>query len=72
MTVEGRGAWASAVAAAVVVWTLRLAVPAGHPLLLGLFFLGTYGAAYLGLTHALGLPEARAVLGRLLRRPSAR
>lgn len=39
-----------------------------HPLLLGSCALGLYGIGYFGAAAALGLPEARQMMGGVLRR----
>jgi putative peptidoglycan lipid II flippase len=46
--------------------------PALHPVLLFLAVVLPFGAVYFGITGALGIPEARAVLQRVLRRRAAR
>jgi putative peptidoglycan lipid II flippase len=57
----------SAALAAGAGWAVKLAMPASHPILVGLFSLGTYGTAYLALASISGVPEARNLLGRLRR-----
>jgi putative peptidoglycan lipid II flippase len=57
--------WISALAAAAAAWVVKLAVAGHHPLVVALFSLGMYGAAYLASAAALGVPHARRVLGRL-------
>ncbi|HET9449621.1 MAG TPA: hypothetical protein VFO83_02000 [Aggregicoccus sp.] len=50
-------------------WQGRLlAPPALHPLVTAVLVILPFGAAYFGLTYALGIPESRAVLGKLTRR----
>ncbi len=61
--------WIGALAAAAAAWVVKLAVAGHHPLVVALFSLGMYGAAYLATTTALGVPHARRVLGRVARRP---
>ncbi|HEX5963508.1 MAG TPA: lipid II flippase MurJ, partial [Gemmatimonadales bacterium] len=56
--------WASALAAAAAAWVVKLALEGQHPLVLALFSLGMYGAAYFGITAALGVPHARRLLAR--------
>jgi putative peptidoglycan lipid II flippase len=56
--------WASAAAAAVAAWAVKLAAEGQAPLVVALFSLGMYGAAYFAITASLGIPESR----RLLRR----
>jgi putative peptidoglycan lipid II flippase len=58
--------WGGASLAAGAAWTIRLMLPALHPALIGLLVLGPYGAAYFGLTLALGVPESGAVIRRLV------
>ena len=57
--------WVSAIAAATAAWVVKLAAEGQHPLVVALFSLGMYGAAYLAITVTLGVPQARRVLGRL-------
>jgi putative peptidoglycan lipid II flippase len=57
--------WGSAGAAAVAAWVVKLALEGQHPLLVALFSLGMYGAAYLAITVALGVPQARRLIGRV-------
>jgi putative peptidoglycan lipid II flippase len=61
--------WASAVIAAGVAWAIKLALPTGAPLVRGALTLAPYGTVYLGLTTLLGVPQSRALLGRVFRRP---
>ena len=58
----------AAALAAAVAWGARLALGSGRPLVGGLLVLGLYGAAYLAITLAAGVGEARALAGRLRRR----
>jgi putative peptidoglycan lipid II flippase len=57
--------WVGALAAAAAGWVVRLAVEGQHPLVVALFSLSMYGAAYLAVTVALGVPQARRIIGRL-------
>ncbi len=57
--------WVSALAAAAAAWVVRLAVDAHHPLVVALFSMSMYGAAYFAVAAALGVPHAARVLGRL-------
>ncbi len=57
--------WGSAFAAAAAAWVVKLALEGRHPLVVALFSLGMYGAAYFAITAALGVPHARRLLGRL-------
>jgi putative peptidoglycan lipid II flippase len=56
--------WASATAAAVAAWVVKLALQTQPPLVLALFSLGMYGIAYLAISAELGIAQSR----RLLRR----
>jgi len=48
-------------------WGLLFAFGALHPILRAVVVLGAFGAAYFGVTLALGVPEARALLRRVRR-----
>jgi putative peptidoglycan lipid II flippase len=65
----GRNVWArtvaAGVAAAVVGWAIRLVIPVMHPVPTAIFVLGGYGVTYFAVARALGLQEARLVVGRL-------
>ncbi len=63
----GRMAAAVAPAAGVGV-VLHLLLPAWHPVVRAVLILGPYGVVYLGVAHLLGLSEAGALAGRVLRR----
>jgi len=54
--------WLSAAAGAAVGWAIKLALPALHPVLAAVLILGPYGLVFAGMTLALGVPEARALL----------
>ena len=45
-----------------------LPAPAWHPVLTGALVLGAFGVTYFGVTTALGVPQARRVVGGILRR----
>jgi putative peptidoglycan lipid II flippase len=63
--------WASAAVGAALGWGVKLLLGArgtAHPLLLGVAALGLYGLGYFGATAALGLPEAREMVGGIRRR----
>lgn len=60
--------WLAAGAGAAVAWTFKLLVSPLHPIPLAVIVLGAYGVTYFGVSAAFGLPEARLVIGRLLRR----
>jgi hypothetical protein len=55
------------VLAAAAALGLRRLLPVHHPIVLAIFLLGTYGAAYLALTAGLGVAEAGGLLRRLRR-----
>jgi putative peptidoglycan lipid II flippase len=57
--------WTAALLAALVAWGIKLALPAGRPLVRGVLTLGPYAAAYLALTLALGIPQARSFWTRV-------
>jgi putative peptidoglycan lipid II flippase len=57
-------AWFAALVAGGAAFALHHFVPIAQPLVSGAMVLGLYGALYVGITHALGLPEA----GQILRR----
>ena len=59
--------WFAAAAAAAVAWIVKVTLPADAPLLRGLVTLAPFGAAYLGLGAALGIPQARSLWTRLAR-----
>jgi putative peptidoglycan lipid II flippase len=63
----GMRLWTAALAAAAIAWAIKLTLPAAHPILRAGLILLPFGAAYLGLTFALGVSEARRVLARLRR-----
>lgn len=60
--------WGPALVAGAVAWGVKLAVAGQHRWLVGALVLGAFGATYLGVTAALGVHEARALVGRLSRR----
>jgi putative peptidoglycan lipid II flippase len=60
--------WASALAAALAAWTVKLFVPLTQPILQAGIVLGTYGLTYLGATVLLSVPEARAAVARVTQR----
>jgi putative peptidoglycan lipid II flippase len=51
--------WGAALVAALVAWTVKLALGPVHPLVAGPLVLGSYALAYLLTAVALGVPEAR-------------
>ncbi len=64
--------WASAAAAALGAWGLLQVVSHRPPLVVCAIVLGCYSAIYLGLTHLMGIREARAFVSRLQRRRGTR
>ncbi len=63
--------WAAAAVGAALGWGVKLLLGArgtAHPLLLGVAALGLYGLGYFAATAALGLPEAREMVGGVRRR----
>ncbi len=64
--------WLAAAAGTAVGWGAHLAIGAVHPIPAAVVVLGAYGAAYLATSLGLGVPEARAVLGRVQARLGAR
>ncbi|MEP6741113.1 MAG: murein biosynthesis integral membrane protein MurJ [bacterium] len=59
--------WLAAFVAAGLGWGLKLLVGHLHPVPLAAVVLGGYGVCYFAITSALGITEARAVVGRLVR-----
>jgi putative peptidoglycan lipid II flippase len=57
--------WSSALAAATAAWVVKLAVFPGHPLLVALFSLGMYGAAYFAVAASLGVPQAVRLVAKI-------
>jgi len=57
----------AALVAGGVGWALKLLVGNLHPIPLAVVVLGGYGVSYFAITSALGVSEARAVIGRLFR-----
>lgn len=64
--------WAAAIAGAVVGYASDRLTGTGNPLLRALVVLAPFGLVYLIATAAAGVPEARALTGRLLRRRPTR
>jgi putative peptidoglycan lipid II flippase len=60
--------WGAAGLGAGTAWALRAALPAGiHPIAGAVGLLGVFGVVYLGVTAAMGIPEARRLGGGLRR-----
>ncbi len=57
--------WVSALGAAAAAWVVKLAVHEQHPLLVALFSLSMYGAAYFAIAAALGVTHASRLLNRI-------
>lgn len=58
--------WGSAAAAAAVAWSAKLLAPASQPILAAVVVLGPFGVIYFGSALALRVPEARALLDRVI------
>jgi putative peptidoglycan lipid II flippase len=59
--------WIAALLAADIGWGFRLFIGNWHPIPLAAVVLGAYGLAYFGVAFILEIPEARAVIGRIIR-----
>jgi putative peptidoglycan lipid II flippase len=59
--------WTAALLAAAIAWGIKLTLPPVHPLGGAALILLPFGAAFLSLTLAFGVPDARRLLGRLAR-----
>jgi putative peptidoglycan lipid II flippase len=57
--------WVSALSAAAAAWVVKLALYPTHPLVLALFSLGMYGAAYFAVAASLGVPQAVRLVAKL-------
>lgn len=57
--------WSSALAAALAAWVVKLAFYPGHPLVVALFSLGMYGAAYFAVAASLGVPQAVRLVAKI-------
>jgi putative peptidoglycan lipid II flippase len=57
--------WGSALAAASAAWVVKLALYPGHPLVVALFSLGMYGAAYFAVAASLGVPQAVRLVAKI-------
>jgi putative peptidoglycan lipid II flippase len=60
--------WTSALAAAVVAWGVKLAIPTLHPIVTALLVLGPYGLVFFASALAMRVPEASSTIARLARR----
>lgn len=59
--------WGAAIVAAAAAWGMVLLLRGMPPRPAGLAVLGTFGAVYVLVTYVLGVPQARTLLGRLVR-----
>jgi len=59
--------WFGAAIGAAVAWGLKILIGRIHPIPMAVVVLGGYGLTYFGVTSALGIAEARQVVGRGLR-----
>jgi putative peptidoglycan lipid II flippase len=59
--------WLSAAVSAAAAWGIKYALGPLHPIPLAVLVLTPYGLLFFALTWAWGLPESRAVVGRVLR-----
>jgi len=59
--------WLGAIIAADIGWTFKLLLVNLHPIPLAAVVLGSYGTAYFGVTFALGISEAGAMIGKVAR-----
>jgi putative peptidoglycan lipid II flippase len=57
--------WTSAAIAAAVAWGIKIVLPPMSPVIVGVLTLGPYCVVYLGLTLALGVPQAQGLLRRI-------
>jgi putative peptidoglycan lipid II flippase len=57
--------WGSAGVGAVAAWGIYSLVPVVHPVARAIVVLGVYGLVYLIVTHALRVPQAASLVGRL-------
>jgi putative peptidoglycan lipid II flippase len=59
--------WGAAILGAGVGWAFKLLLGPLHPIPVATVVLGGYGVTYFGLTYALGMAEARAIINQGLR-----
>ena len=59
--------WTGALIGAALAWAVKLVVGGWHPIPLAIVVLGLYGTCYFAIGYLLGLPPARAILGRFLK-----
>ena len=60
--------WGAAVVGGVAAWSVKLALPPLHPAITAAIVLGAYGVVFLAATVALRVPEASAVIARVVSR----
>jgi putative peptidoglycan lipid II flippase len=60
--------WLAALLGAGAGWGILLVLPVVHPVARAVAVLAGYGLVYLGVTHALRIPHAAALVGRFVRR----
>ena len=60
--------WGSAGVGALAAWGIFYLVPVVQPVARAILVLGVYGLVYFGVTHAMGVPQAAALAGRLKKR----
>jgi putative peptidoglycan lipid II flippase len=56
--------WGAALLGAAAAWSLKLTLPALHPIVAAAALLSTFGVVFMAVTLALGVPEARGVFRR--------
>jgi putative peptidoglycan lipid II flippase len=59
--------WSGALLGAGVGWALKMLVAGWHPIPLAIVVLGGYGTCYFGVGYLFGVPQAQAIIRRLLR-----
>ncbi len=57
--------WSAAAVAAAVAWGIKLLMGVAHPIVLAAFALPAYGASYLAVTAAMGIPESHDLVRRI-------
>jgi putative peptidoglycan lipid II flippase len=57
--------WLASTIAAAIAWAVKVSLPFGQPIVVAALVLIPYGLVFLGLTMALGIPEAHGVLRRV-------
>ena len=58
--------WLAAAVGAGIAWAIKLAIGVHHPVIVAALVLVPYGVAYFAISSALKVPEANAVVGRVL------